>query len=152
MTFLISFIPFLFMIYYFRIVTRKSNDYKLEVLWGERCWNCLTKFDREDIPLVKQLNICKSCDRHIKISSIRSKFFENKIKIKRLFVSEKFRNITTRLIFLNLFFLSIYIMITFTFPQYNLFFSILTTFFNCLFWILLILQNKFTSIKKPSDI
>lgn len=150
MTVLISFIPFLFMAFYFRIIFRGSTSVRLEINWGERCWNCHTKFQTDEFPSEKNLKLCKSCDRHIKISSIRSRFLKNTFILKKIIVSDSFRKITNYLVFLNLFFLAIYVFSTVFTSKYNLFFNIVTTFLNCLFWILLILQDKFTSIKKPS--
>lgn len=152
MTFLITFIPFLFMAYFFRKQLKKdSQSIRLEITWGERCWCCKTLLDKEPSG-EKILRICQPCSRDIKISELESVFSKFKNGIKKKLVSDKFRDLINKLIFINLIFLFFYIFTTISHIfQYNLFFCITTTIFNSLFWILLIYHDNLTSIKKPSE-
>lgn len=151
MTFLISFIPFIFT-FYFLFNVRKKQSVKLNISWGERCWKCKVSLER-DLLKPTELRLCQSCNRDIKIENVSSNILLVKNKFRKFVLSDSFRTFLHYLIFVNLFFLLIYIFVTVCYPfKYNWIFLTITTSLNSTFWILLIFQDHYSSIKKPSDV
>jgi len=156
MIFIIPFIPFIYiLILLFFLYKRKSVKYDIQ--WGRICWNCKGELDEvspifnKDKGLNKELKCCKPCDRDLKIIQISSTSISFLIKIKRLIISDEFKKILKALIFINLFMLILFIF-SIILSNYFKQLLILNTLFNVSFWILLISEQYFTTIKKPSNV
>jgi hypothetical protein len=105
MIYIISNAYLLLMIYYFTIHKSKINkkeQIRKKVLFGEKCFSCHEEIIyKYDIPPF-EINICKSCERHSKIVSLRKSLLFNKIK-RRSFLLKNKRKIIITIISISIF-------------------------------------------------
>jgi hypothetical protein len=119
MIYILSNIYLLLIIYYFTIHKAKINKYskiKKEVSFGEKCFSCHYDFTYEHGIPPFELIICKSCDRHSKIISLRRYLIFNKIK-RRSFLLKNKKKILLYLIFSSVSF--IILSLIFNKPYFN---------------------------------
>lgn len=104
MSLIISNIHILFLIYYFTLHRRKMKKYdnkRRDVRWGKICYSCHESFKLDEMSF--EHRICKSCERHSKITSLTRSIFFNKIKL-RSFIINNNKKILLFLIILSLIF------------------------------------------------
>lgn len=106
MSLILSNIHTLFLIYYFTLHKRKIkkyNDKMTDVRLGQICYSCHEPFEFKPFELKFEHRICKSCERHSKITSLNRSIFFNKIKLRSLIINNN-KKILLFLIILSLIF------------------------------------------------
>lgn len=116
------------------------------ILWGHRCYVCKEHIDSNELYLKINLKCCKSCNRRIKIKKLRSLLFVITDNVRRKIVLGDFS-----LLFLILFMVFLGLQIICLIIPNSQVITLLALFANILLWCLMMLQIKFTSIKKPSN-
>lgn len=136
----ILFMGFLFYLFF----TRQSVKYDMQS--GKCCWNC----KEATVPLKFDFLLCESCQRDLKIVKVYSFWSYMAYKFKRMIVTTNFRKLLYIILLLNVIFmllLGFFAVNKFPFREE---FSLAFTLLISIFWILLIIENKLTTIKKPS--
>lgn len=152
---LFTFLPFIFIIYYFFTLNRsKLITYDLNC--GKRCFSCKEQIETDLVESLhilltdkKNYRICKSCEREEKLDGV---FSNNKIyklnKIKLYLINSKFDKTVRYLVFAIIFLLLIDILLKLVFEikWFTYFYNLFLIFY----WLLIIYRHRLTSIKKPS--
>ena len=152
---LISLTPFIFIVYYIRII--KARKYiSIDLRSGQRCYSCKEKIEIDssevlDILVHNKANyrLCKSCLRNEKLDILIDKNKSSKFhKLKLLLVSKDFDKISKLLIgsMIFLFFVNILLNILF-----DTWFSYFYNAFLACYWLIIIYRHRVISIKKPSE-
>jgi len=151
--FIFSIMPFIFILYYMRIVS-KSKYVSSDLKSGEICYSCKEKIEVDRECLIKNLiynnpnySLCQLCKRDEKIDEIvnnRKLSIINKFKL--YLIGDRYNRLFKILIVLLIIFCIIDVTLrsVFDIKGFNYFYN---TFLFC-YWALLIYRNKLISIKK----
>ena len=137
--------PFLFIIYHF-FSKRKRLSISYDISYGLKCYSC--KGDLEDItPKIKNIKICKICNRDEKLNSLSNKININ--LIKRFLLSEISDKVQNIFLLLSIIFIFIDALLIY---KYDIrWFWIFNSISNLIFWSIFFLRYYITTIKKPSN-
>ena len=137
--------PFLFIIYHF-FSKRKRLSISYDISYGLKCYS--GKGDLEDItPKIKNIKICKICNRDEKLNSLSNKININ--LIKRFLLSEISDKVQNIFLLLSIIFIFIDAFLSYRFGIK--WFWVFNSLSNLLFWAIFFSKYDITTIKKPSN-
>lgn len=153
MSILLTFIPFLFIIYY-SIVVSKTRYISSDLRSGKRCYICKEQLEIDTISALNILvsdksnyQICKSCEREEKLDGLINGDKLSKIhKLKFYLVSRRFDKTIAFLIILLVVLLGIDLTLKLAFDIK--WFSYIYNIFLVSYWMLIIYRHKLISVKK----
>ena len=135
---------------------RKNKRYlnkSYDIKHGHRCYLCKEKLEREYslgdlLDKTENLVVCKSCERDSKLDNLLSN--KNKLNLfKKYLISKKSDNLILGLLVVAVAVLIIHIILFLTINFKGL--GWVSNFILVIYWILMIIRFKLTTIKKPSE-
>ncbi len=154
---LFSFLPMIFIGYYF-FTMNKRKDISWDLRRGLRCSSC-----KEDLPNIdesiqnwhlhvydgEKITTCVSCKRDEAIDSVVGGRKHILSKIRIYFISDKFKILQKILLGILCVFVILDIVCTFSGIKGM---SVFSNSFNTLYWIVMLIRRRYTTIKKtPQD-
>lgn len=152
-----TFIPFVFIIWNITVLKRRKLV-TFEIKRGIICWECKNRLNTTEEELWKRIgsdkdysSICNSCNRDIKIKSLKNKFFSYRKSIQEYLICGNSNKLIYIFISIVLFLVALDIILKLS--------SIdivglqwLYGGVNIFYWSIMVYRSYITTIKKPSDI
>jgi hypothetical protein len=150
------FLPVLLMIWH-SIILKKRESISWEIKRGIICWECKERFDIPQQEIWKKIGsekehtkICDSCNRDIKIKSLKNKFFSYRKSFREYLISEKSNKLNYIFISTILFLITLDVVLKFQSIDINgiqwLYGGI-----NIFYWSIILYKSYIITIKKPSE-
>lgn len=139
------------MLYIF-FLNRRRKNISYDIKYGHRCYICKEIIEKEHNLLDNEEKIvaCVSCERDRKLNEvIGGKRYVIFNRVKKYLISDNSKKICIWFIILQVCAISLSIFSLFIFKlKFNV--GIITNLFNMIYWAILVIKTRLTTIKKPS--